>query len=122
LPASHRDLEAPDEPAQEDAAFAAGAYPFLSKLDPRLFAKALSATELAIGAAVIVPFVPSVIAGAALTSFSGALLGLYLNTPGMRQEGSLRPTQQGIPLAKDVWLAGIGASLVVDGLLGRRAR
>jgi len=102
--------------------FAAGTYPFLAKLDPRLFVKALSASELAIGAAVLVPFVPSLVAGAALTGFSGALLGLYLRTPGMREEGGLRPTQQGIPLAKDVWLAGIGAALVMDGLLGRRGR
>ena len=56
-------------------------------------------------------------AGAALTAFSGALLGLYLRTPGMRQEESLGPTQQGIPLAKDIWLAGIGASLLIDGLI-----
>ena len=103
--------------AKELQAFAAGTYPFLAKLDPRLFVKALSATELAVGAAVLVPFVPSLIAGAALTAFSGGLLGLYLRTPGMRQEGSLRPTQQGLPLAKDIWLAGIGASLLIDGLV-----
>jgi hypothetical protein len=73
---------------------------------------------MAVGAAVFLPFVPSVVAGTALTAFSGGLLGLYLRTPGMHEEGSLRPTQQGIPLAKDVWLAGIGASLILDGVLG----
>jgi uncharacterized membrane protein YphA (DoxX/SURF4 family) len=104
--------------AKQLQAFAASAYPFLAKLDPRLFVNALSASEIIVGAAVLVPFVPSVIAGTALTTFSGGLLGLYLCTPGMRQEGSLRPTEQGIPLAKDVWLAGIGASLLIDGLLG----
>jgi hypothetical protein len=36
----------------------------------------------------------------------------------MRLEGSLRPTQQGLPLAKDVWLAAIGASLGIDDLAG----
>jgi hypothetical protein len=30
----------------------------------------------------------------------------------MRQEGSLRPTEQGIPLAKDVWMVGAGLSLL----------
>jgi hypothetical protein len=108
--------------AKQLQAFAAGTYPFLAKLDPRLFINALSATELAIGAGVLVPFVPSVVAGAALTAFSGGLLGLYLGTPGMREEGSLRPTHEGIPLSKDVWLVGIGASLILDGLLGRRSR
>jgi thioredoxin 2 len=35
-----------------------------------------------------------------------------------RREGSMRPTEQDIPLSKDVWLATIGASLVIDDLLG----
>ena len=102
--------------AKELQAFAAGTYPFLAKLDPQLFVKVLSATEIAVGAVVFLPFVPSLVAGAALTTFSGALLGLYLRIPGMREEGSLRPTQQGIPLSKDIWLVGIGASLLIDGL------
>jgi hypothetical protein len=100
--------------------FAAGTYPFLAKVNPQLFVKALSASELAIGAAVLLPFVPAGVAGAALTVFSAGLIGLYLRTPGMRREGSLRPTEQGIPLAKDVWLAAIGASLIIDDLVNRR--
>jgi hypothetical protein len=56
-------------------------------------------------------------AGTFVLDSAGALLGLYLRTPGMRQEESLGPTQQGIPLAKDIWLAGIGASLLIDGLV-----
>jgi hypothetical protein len=103
--------------AKELQAFAAGTYPFLAKLDPQLFVKALSATEMAVGAAVFLPFVPSVVAGTALTAFSGGLLGLYFRTPGMHEEGSLRPTPQGIPLVKDIWLAGIGTSLILDGVL-----
>jgi hypothetical protein len=38
----------------------------------------------------------------------------------MRREGSLRPTEQGIPLAKDVWLLGIGAGLVAEELCVRQ--
>jgi uncharacterized membrane protein YphA (DoxX/SURF4 family) len=104
--------------AKELQAFAAGTYPFLAKIDPQLFVNALAATEIAIGAAVFLPFVPSLVAGTALTAFSSGLLGLYLHTPGMHEEGSLRPTQQGVTLSKDVWLAGIGASLMLDGVLG----
>jgi hypothetical protein len=37
----------------------------------------------------------------------------------MRQEGSLRPTRQGIPLAKDSWLLGIGTSLVLSDVVER---
>jgi uncharacterized membrane protein YphA (DoxX/SURF4 family) len=113
---------ADEESARHLEEFAAGAYPFLAKLDPQLFAKTLSASEVVIGAAVLLPFVAPGVAGAALTAFSAGLIGLYLRTPGMREEGSLRPTQQGLPLAKDVWLAAIGASLIIDDLSGRSRR
>ena len=58
--------------------------------------------------------------GLLLTGFSGGLLGLYIKIPGMRQEGSLRPTQQGIALAKDSWLLGIGASLILSDVVTAR--
>jgi hypothetical protein len=54
------------------------------------------------------------LAGAALTAFGGGLLSLYVRTPGMRQEGSIRPTQAGTALAKDVWLVGAGLTLLLD--------
>jgi hypothetical protein len=98
---------------------AVSTYPFLGKLPPARFAKLLSVSEIGLGAALLVPVVPAAVAGAALTAFSGGLLGLYLKTDGMRQEGSLRPTQQGIPIAKDVWMLGIGLSLLVDDLVER---
>ncbi len=47
------------------------------------------------------------------------LLGLYLRTPGMREEGSLRPSAQGLAVAKDVWLLGIGLGLVIEELRER---
>jgi hypothetical protein len=37
----------------------------------------------------------------------------------MRKQGSLFPTQQGIPLAKDAWMMGIGLALVIDDLTDR---
>ncbi|MEU7606906.1 hypothetical protein [Streptomyces sp. NPDC041003] len=96
--------------------FAAHTYPFLGEQDAQKFVRLLAAGEIAIAAALLVPFVPAAVAGAAVTAFSAGTLGLYLRTPGMRQEGSLRPTEQGIALAKDFWLLGIGVALVVDGL------
>ncbi|GAA5061002.1 hypothetical protein HNP84_008879 [Thermocatellispora tengchongensis] len=95
---------------------AAGTYPFLHDLEPERFTRMLSRAEIALGAALLLPVVPSLVAGAALTAFAGGLLGLYLRTPGLRQEGSLRPTQEGIGVAKDVWLLGIGVGLVVEEL------
>ncbi|WP_104526001.1 hypothetical protein [Blastococcus atacamensis] len=102
--------------------FASGTYPFLGKLQPQQFASGLAAAEIAVGAALLTPFVPTAVAGAALTAFSGGLLGLYLKTPGMRKEGSLAPTEQGLSVAKDVWLLGIGVGLLVRGTVDREPR
>ncbi len=106
--------------AKNFAGFAAGSYPFLGKLDPQLFVRTVSASEISLGAALLTPFVPAGVAGAGLTAFSAGLVGLYLRTPGMRKEGSLRPTEQGVPLAKDIWLVAIGLSLVLDDVFRRR--
>ena len=75
--------------------------------------------EITLGAALLLPVVPAAVAGAGLAAFSGGLLGLYARTPGMRKQGSLFPTQQGIPLAKDAWMMGIGLGLVIDDLTDR---
>ena len=102
--------------------FASGTYPFLKNVDPTTFAKALAYGEIAVGTALLTPFVPTAVAGAALTVFSGGLLGLYLNTPGMRKPGSLAPTEQGLAIAKDSWLLGIGIGLFTRGLIERKPR
>ena len=107
---------ADEETAAQLHGFAVGAYPFLAKLKPKDFARLLSATEITLGAALLVPVIPSALVGAGLTAFSGALLGLYARTPGMRKDGTPFPTQQGIPLAKDAWMLGIGLGLVIDDL------
>ncbi|MCV2488344.1 hypothetical protein OF117_03130 [Geodermatophilus sp. YIM 151500] len=99
--------------------FAAGTYPPIRKMTPQQFVSTLSTAEIAIGAALLSPFVPTAVAGAALTAFSGGLLGLYLRTPGMRKPGSLAPTDQGLAIAKDVWLLGIGVGLLTRGTVDR---
>jgi hypothetical protein len=114
-------LRATEETAQQIHGFATGTYPFLKRIPPERFTKMLARAEIALGTALLVPVVPAALAGAALASFSSALLGLYLKTPGMREPGSLRPTEQGIPLAKDIWMAGIGTALILDSLEGRHA-
>ena len=102
--------------------FASGTYPFLKDVDPATFVRVLSYGEIAVGAALLTPFVPTAVAGAVLTGFSGGLLGLYLNTPGMRKPGSLAPTQEGLAVAKDVWLLGIGIGLFTRGTIDRQPR
>lgn len=96
-------------------AMAVGALPALQRIPPQRFARILSTGEIALGAALLTPFVPSALVGAALAGFSAGLIQLYLKTPGMRQPGSIKPTQEGIGLAKDVWLLGAGLTLLLDG-------
>ncbi|MEO3873026.1 hypothetical protein ABGB18_29785 [Nonomuraea sp. B12E4] len=98
---------------------AAKAYPFLRRLAPETFTRVLSRCEVALGMALLTPVVPSLLAGAGLAGFSAGLVGLYLRTPGLRREGSLRPTDQGLSMAKDVWLLGIGLGLVAEELAHR---
>ena len=115
-------LRADEEAAAQLHGFAAGAYPFVSKLKPADFTRLLAVGEITLGAALLLPVVPAAVAGAGLAAFSGGLLGLlglYARTPGMRKQGSLFPTQQGIPLAKDVWMMSIGLGLVIDDLTDR---
>jgi hypothetical protein len=113
---------ADEETATGVHGFATGSYPFLKSVPPQQFVRGLAATEIAVGSALLAPFVPTAVAGALLTAFSGGLLGLYLRTPGMRKPGSLAPTQEGLVLAKDSWLVGIGLGLLAHGLMDRRPR
>jgi len=103
------------EAAQGVHGMASNAIPALKKIPPEQFAKILSTGEIALGVALLIPFVPSALVGVALTGFAAGLVQLYLKTPGMRKEGSIRPTPEGIGLAKDVWLLGSGMTLVLDG-------
>ena len=100
---------------------AAGAYPVFKDLSPARFLRLLAAGEIATGAALLVPVVPAWLAGAALTGFLGALLGLYARTPGLRKPGSIWPAQPGIAVSKDVWMLGIGLGLLADSVSSRRA-
>ncbi|MFJ7072206.1 hypothetical protein [Streptomyces sp. NPDC098781] len=116
LDSSLSKLKADEATAEGLQQFAAATYPDLGKLPPQKFARLLAAGEMGIAATLLLPVVPAAVAGAALTAFACGTLGLYVRTPGMRKEGSLRPTEQGITLAKDIWLLGAGISLMVHGL------
>jgi hypothetical protein len=109
-------LKASPEQAAALHQMASGTYPFLSDVPPEQFAKVLGTSEVLLGGALVLPLVSDRLAGLALASFAGGLLGLYAKTPGLRNEGSLRPSQQGTAIAKDVWLFGIGVGLLADSL------
>lgn len=108
-------LKADEATAEGMHGMACTAYPFLKKIDPVPFTKLLAWTEIAVGGALLAPFVPTRVAGLALTGFSSGLVGLYLRVPGMREPGSLRPTQDGTALAKDSWMLGIGLGFLGAG-------
>ena len=95
---------------------ASGAFPFLERIPPERFVKLLAAGEIALGSALLAPVVPSALAGAALTGFSGSLLTMYLRTPALHKPGSVWPTQAGTGISKDVWMLGIGLGLVAGAL------
>ncbi|MFJ2093721.1 hypothetical protein ACIOEW_31245 [Streptomyces sp. NPDC087901] len=105
-----------DEATQQGLhGMACTAYPFLKKIEPDRFTRLLAWSEIAVGSSLLVPFVPTRLAGLALAGFSGGLVGLYLRVPGMREPGSLRPSQDGVPLAKDSWMLGIGLGFLGAG-------
>jgi uncharacterized membrane protein YkgB len=93
---------------------AAGAFPVLGKLAPATFLRLLAAAEITTGAALLTPVVPNAVAGAPLTAFSAALTAMYLRTPSLHKPNSVWPTPAGIGISKDVWMLGIGLSLLAD--------
>lgn len=112
-------LNGTEETAQALHGMAEGAYPQLGRIEPTRFLRMLAVGELAVGGALLAPVVSPVVAGAGLTGFAGSLLGLWWRTPGMHQPGSIRPTQPGVAIAKDVWMLAIGVGLIVDAVVSR---
>ncbi|MEQ6903458.1 hypothetical protein [Nocardioides sp. YIM 152588] len=115
-------LSADEETAAQLHGFASTAYPAVQGMKPTTFVKALAYGEIALGGALLLPKVPSAVAGTALAAFGGSMLGLYLQAPGLRQPGSLKPTEAGTPIAKDVWLLGAGTTLALQGIFNGTRR
>ncbi|WP_310964271.1 hypothetical protein [Nocardioides terrisoli] len=99
---------------------ASGAFPAFKPMKPTDFLRMLSVGEIALGSALLAPFVPAAVVGIGLTGFSGALVTMYLRTDGLHRPGTVWPTSQGTAISKDVWMLGIGLSLIADGA-SRRA-
>ncbi|MDN5688527.1 MAG: DoxX family membrane protein [Brachybacterium sp.] len=106
-------LNLPAEMAEGLQGMAAQGVPPLGKMTPEQFATFLSYGEIAVGASLLLPFVPTKMAGAGLAAFSGAMMAMYLRTPEMTESDGVRPSQAGTALAKDSWLLAIGAALIL---------
>ncbi|OUS95141.1 DoxX family membrane protein [Rhodococcus sp. NCIMB 12038] len=113
---------ADEQTAQGVHGMAAGAFPFLNAIPPERFIKLLSIAEIGTGVALLVPFVPTAVAGAALTGFSGGLVAMYARTPALRNPGSIWPNENGTAIAKDTWMLGMGLGYVLDGWTRLRNR
>ncbi|MES4905801.1 MULTISPECIES: hypothetical protein [unclassified Streptomyces] len=107
-------LRADEQTEQGLHGMAAGGYPVVRRMSPHRFTKVLASTEIALGAALLSPLVPTALAGAGLTAFATGLVGLYLRTPGAHRHRSPLPTQEGVAFAKDFWLLGIGLGFLSD--------
>ena len=95
---------------------ASGAFPVFRPIPARRFLRLRAAGELATGTLLLLPLVPNRIAGLVLTAFSGSLLAMYARTPSMHKPGSIWPSRTGIAVNKDVWMLGIGLSLIADAI------
>lgn len=94
---------------------AATGIPAVENLPPKEFGKAVAWGEIAVGTALLTPFVSNRLAGLALGGFSAGMLSMYFRNDDMTQADGVRPSQEGTPLAKDLWLAAIAIALVAGG-------
>ena len=85
--------------------------PQLASAGPGTVGRAVAGTELALGGLLLAPFVPPVVAGAALTAFSAGLLRSRWRSVDRDDEPGKEKT-----IAKDLWMLGTGLALVVDGV------
>ena len=76
---------------------ASAVVPQAAKLPPQQFGSVLSGGEMALGALLLAPFVSPVVAGAALTAFSGGLLTMYHRTPGLTEPTASGPRPTASP-------------------------
>jgi uncharacterized membrane protein YphA (DoxX/SURF4 family) len=104
-----------DEQAEGVHRMAAGAFPLFEKLSPKSFLKTLALAEIGVGTLLLTPIVPNAVAGAALSTFAGGLVTMYLRTPALHEPHSVWPTPAGIGVSKEVWMLGIGLGLLADG-------
>lgn len=93
---------------------AAKAFPQVEQLSAEQFGKVLTGSEIAVGSALLAPFVSSRLAGIGLLAFSAGMMAMYFKTPEMTEEDGVRPSQEGTSVAKDIWMVGIALALIVD--------
>ena len=94
--------------------FAATGIPALKQLDPTTFGKLVAYGEIAVGSTLLLPFVNKRLAGLALGGFAAGMLAIYFRNEALTEADGVRPSQDGTPISKDLWLAAIAAALVLS--------
>ena len=89
----------------------ASTIPPLATAEPATVGKAVAGAEVALGALLLAPFIPPVVAGAALAAFSAGLLRSRWHSIDRDPEPDKEKT-----VAKDLWMLGTGLALVLDGV------
>ncbi|MGK4065449.1 hypothetical protein AB0Y14_05235 [Rothia sp. HC945] len=107
-------LNLDEQTAGQLQSMAANAFPAVKDLDAETFGKALAYSEFVVGGALVIPVVPSRVAGLALGAFAGGLLTMYFKTDEMTEEDGIRPSQAGTAVAKDSWIAAITLALILQ--------
>src|SRR5690606_4995210 len=79
-------LKAGEEEQEQMHGWASSVYPMFKDMKAGDFTKLLGYGEIGVGALLLLPTVPSAVAGSALAAFGAGLTGMYLKTPGMTQE------------------------------------
>ncbi len=118
---THKNLD--EKGAKGLRGFAATAFPFVKQMSPQQFKAAMVAGESATAASLLIPGVPQVLSGAALTGFGASLLAVYAKSPMLRMgEKSIRPNEFGLGIAKDAWMFAAGLAGVIDAVASQRHR
>lgn len=105
-------LNMPAEASAGMQQMAASGIPAVSKLPSDKFGHYVGIAELAVGGALLTPFVSDRLAGLGLTAFSAGLLTMYFGDEGNTEADGIRPSSQGTALAKDSFLLAIGLALL----------
>ena len=92
--------------------FAATGIPQVKELPSDKFGTIIGASEVAVGGALLAPFVSNRLAGLALTTFGAGLLSIYFRNDDMTREDGIRPSQDGMSIAKDSTMVAIGTGLI----------
>lgn len=106
------DMDAESSKGLQD--FAATGIKELKQLPSDKFGQIIGASEIAVGGALLAPFVSNRIAGAGLTAFGAGLLTLYFGDDDNTLDDGIRPSEQGLSLAKDSWLLAAGLTLLLQ--------